>query len=194
MMQGHTIRRTVAQVGSSRIFCAALSCPCSRRRHSRSLQLRRQRNRRELRQPAPHCSAEDRGPAAPQPEASAGRAVRRRYRQDVRLGDYFGKHPAILTLVYYNCPMLCSEEMDGLAGALEMVKMNPGKDFESSSSASIRPRRPRSRRRRSFYVKRYGRPRRERLALPHRPAACHRCSLQRHRLWLYSYPRAGWQA
>ena len=30
------------------------------------------------------------------------------------LGDYFGKHPAILSLVYYNCPMLCSEEMDGL--------------------------------------------------------------------------------
>ena len=26
----------------------------------------------------------------------------------VRLGDYFGKHPAILSLVYYNCPMLCS--------------------------------------------------------------------------------------
>ena len=48
----------------------------------------------------------------------------------VRLGDYFGKHPAILSLVYYNCPMLCSEEMDGLAGALEMVKMNPRKDFE----------------------------------------------------------------
>ena len=48
----------------------------------------------------------------------------------VRLGDYFGKHPAILSLVYYNCPMLCSEEMDGLAGALEMVKMSPGKDFE----------------------------------------------------------------
>ena len=32
----------------------------------------------------------------------------------VTLGDYFGKHPAILSLVYYNCPMLCSEEMDGL--------------------------------------------------------------------------------
>src|ERR1700736_6752201 len=40
----------------------------------------------------------------------------------VRLGDYFGKHPAILSLVYYNCPMLCSEELDGLTGALEMVK------------------------------------------------------------------------
>jgi protein SCO1/2 len=32
----------------------------------------------------------------------------------VRLGDYFGKHPAVLSLVYYNCPMLCSEELDGL--------------------------------------------------------------------------------
>ncbi|PMU64999.1 SCO family protein, partial [Pseudomonas sp. FW215-L2] len=26
----------------------------------------------------------------------------------VKLGDYFGKHPAILTLVYFTCPMLCS--------------------------------------------------------------------------------------
>ena len=31
----------------------------------------------------------------------------------VTLGKYFdGKHPAIVTAVYYNCPMLCSEEMD----------------------------------------------------------------------------------
>ena len=48
----------------------------------------------------------------------------------VKLGDYFGKHPVILSLVYYNCPMLCSEELDGLASALEMVKLTPGKDFE----------------------------------------------------------------
>ena len=32
----------------------------------------------------------------------------------VKLGDYFGKRPAILSLVYYNCPMLCSEELNGL--------------------------------------------------------------------------------
>src|SRR5579859_4256537 len=31
----------------------------------------------------------------------------------VVLSDYFGKHPAVLSLVYYNCPMLCSEELDG---------------------------------------------------------------------------------
>ena len=77
----------------------------------------------------------------------------------VRLGDYFGKHPAILSLVYYNCPMLCSEEMDGLAGALEMVKMNPGKDFEViiiSIDPSETP--ELAARKKAFYVKRYGRP------------------------------------
>jgi protein SCO1/2 len=77
----------------------------------------------------------------------------------VRLGDYFGKHPAILTLVYYNCPMLCSEEMDGLAGALEMVKMNPGKDFEViiiSIDPSETP--ELAAKKKAFYVKRYGRP------------------------------------
>ena len=31
--------------------------------------------------------------------------------KQVVLGDYFGKRPAVLALVYYNCPMLCSEEM-----------------------------------------------------------------------------------
>jgi protein SCO1/2 len=77
----------------------------------------------------------------------------------VRLGDYFGKHPAILSLVYYNCPMLCSEEMDGLAGALEMVRMNPGKDFEViiiSIDPSETP--ELAARKKAYYVKRYGRP------------------------------------
>jgi protein SCO1/2 len=48
----------------------------------------------------------------------------------VQLGSYFGKHPAILALVYYQCPMLCSEELNGLTSALHMVDMKPGKDFD----------------------------------------------------------------
>jgi protein SCO1/2 len=49
----------------------------------------------------------------------------------VRLGDYFdGKHPVLLALVYYRCPILCSEELKGLTGALEMVNYQPGKDFQ----------------------------------------------------------------
>jgi protein SCO1/2 len=77
----------------------------------------------------------------------------------VRLGDYFGKRPAIVTLVYFNCPMLCSEEMDGLASALEMVKLTPGKDFDVivvSIDPSDTP--EAAAKKKAFYLKRYGRP------------------------------------
>ena len=77
----------------------------------------------------------------------------------VKLGDYFGKHPAILTLVYFNCPMLCSEEMDGLTSALEMVKLTPGKDFDViviSIDPSETP--ALAAKKKAFYLKRYGRP------------------------------------
>lgn len=49
--------------------------------------------------------------------------------KQVELGSYFGKKPAILALVYYQCPSLCSEELNGLTSALEMVDEVPGRDF-----------------------------------------------------------------
>jgi protein SCO1/2 len=79
--------------------------------------------------------------------------------KQVRLGDYFGKHPALISLVYYNCPMLCSEELDGIASALEMVKLTPGKDFEIviiSIDPTETPAMAAAKK--AFYVKRYGRP------------------------------------
>ncbi len=79
--------------------------------------------------------------------------------KQVQLGSYFGKRPAILSLVYYNCPMLCSEELDGLTSALQMVKFVPGKDFdiivisidpsEGTELAAAKKR---------YYLKRYGHP------------------------------------
>lgn len=48
----------------------------------------------------------------------------------VRLGDYFGSKPLILNLVYYNCTMLCGEELAGLTGALKAVKFDIGKEFD----------------------------------------------------------------
>jgi protein SCO1/2 len=79
--------------------------------------------------------------------------------QTVKLGDYFGKKPAILTMVYYNCPMLCSEELDGLTGALEMVHLVPGKDF-SVIVISIDPSEgpELAAKKKAFYLKRYGHP------------------------------------
>ena len=77
----------------------------------------------------------------------------------VRLGDYFGKHPAIVTLVYYSCPMLCSEEMDGLTSALSMVKLTPGKDFEVVVISIDPAETPeQAAQKKAFYLKRYGRP------------------------------------
>ena len=51
--------------------------------------------------------------------------------RSVPLSSFFTpKKPVVLALVYYRCPMLCSEILNGLAGALKAVKFNPGQDFE----------------------------------------------------------------
>jgi len=48
----------------------------------------------------------------------------------VKLGDYYGKKPLILNLVYFTCPMLCGEELNGLESALRILKFDVGKEFE----------------------------------------------------------------
>jgi protein SCO1 len=48
----------------------------------------------------------------------------------VRLGDYFGKRPILLALVYYECPMLCSQTLNGLVSALDILKFDAGKEFD----------------------------------------------------------------
>ena len=79
--------------------------------------------------------------------------------KSVKLGDYFGKRPAILAQVYYNCPMLCSEELDGLTGALEMVKLTPGKDFDVIVMSIDPAETPAlAAKNKALYMKRYGRP------------------------------------
>lgn len=50
--------------------------------------------------------------------------------KSVRLGDYFGKKPVILNLVYYQCPMLCGEVLTGLESALRVLKFDVGKEFD----------------------------------------------------------------
>jgi protein SCO1/2 len=48
----------------------------------------------------------------------------------VLLGDYFGKKPVVLTLVYYSCPMLCNQVLNGLTSALDVISFDIGKEFE----------------------------------------------------------------
>jgi protein SCO1/2 len=48
----------------------------------------------------------------------------------VRLGDYMGKKPVILSFVYFRCPMLCSELLIGLESTLKVLKFDVGKEFD----------------------------------------------------------------
>ena len=92
--------------------------------------------------------------------------------KSVRLGDYFGKKPVILNLVYYQCPMLCGEVLSGLESALRVLKFDVGKEFDVLT-VSFDPRETpdMATKKKAEFLKRYGRPgAAEWLALSHRPA------------------------
>jgi protein SCO1/2 len=76
----------------------------------------------------------------------------------VKLGDYFGKKPLILNLVYYNCTMLCGEALAGLSSAMRLVKFDVGKEFDVIT-VSFDPRETPeiAAAKKKDYVKRYGR-------------------------------------
>lgn len=58
--------------------------------------------------------------------------------RNVTIGQYFGKRPVVLALVYFDCPMLCSLVQSALAGTLAIVKPQAGTDFDVVV-ASINP-------------------------------------------------------
>ncbi|MFN0109159.1 MAG: SCO family protein [Blastocatellia bacterium] len=51
--------------------------------------------------------------------------------RSVKLQDYAGSKPIILSLVYYDCPQLCSLTLNGLMNVLKTLPMKAGKDFIS---------------------------------------------------------------
>jgi protein SCO1/2 len=48
----------------------------------------------------------------------------------VSLDGYFHKRPVILTLVYYNCPLLCTQVLNGLTRSLKPLSPSIGRDFD----------------------------------------------------------------
>lgn len=57
----------------------------------------------------------------------------------VRLGDYFGQKPVVVLFVYFECPMLCKVELNGLVRNLRALSLSAGKEFEIVT-VSIDPR------------------------------------------------------
>jgi protein SCO1 len=49
----------------------------------------------------------------------------------VQLGQYFGQKPVILSLVYFNCPMLCTQVLNGMEAAMKGLPMDAGNQFEA---------------------------------------------------------------
>ena len=50
--------------------------------------------------------------------------------QAVKLGQYFGKKPVVLALVYYDCPMLCTQVLNGMVTSFRVLPFQIGKEFD----------------------------------------------------------------
>jgi protein SCO1/2 len=48
----------------------------------------------------------------------------------VTLGDYFTGRPVVLALAYYECPMLCTQVLNGMVGSLEALTFSIGREFD----------------------------------------------------------------
>ena len=80
--------------------------------------------------------------------------------RDVALSTFFqAKKPVILALVYYRCPMLCTQILTGLESSLKAVSFNPGRDFEVVSlSFDPKDTSELAASKKQLYLRRYARP------------------------------------
>ena len=80
----------------------------------------------------------------------------------VQLGKYFNNgRPVILALVYYECPMLCNQVLNGLTGSLKGMSLDAGKDFDVlavSFDARENEKPDLAKNKKASYLERYGRP------------------------------------
>jgi protein SCO1/2 len=77
----------------------------------------------------------------------------------VALSSFFHGKPVLLALVYYRCPMLCTQILNGVASSLKAVSFDPGKDFEVVSVSFDPKDTPElAGEKKLSYLRRYGRP------------------------------------
>src|SRR5450759_32846 len=80
--------------------------------------------------------------------------------RDLPLSPFFQRgKPVILAPVYYRCPMLCTQILNGLASSLKAVSLDPGKDFEIVAVSFDPKDTPETAAgKKQMYLRRYGRP------------------------------------
>ncbi len=79
--------------------------------------------------------------------------------REVPLGEFFGKRPVILALVYYECPMLCTQVLNGMVSALGVLNFDVGREFDVVA-VSINPKEmpALAAEKKQAYLERYKRP------------------------------------
>jgi protein SCO1/2 len=80
----------------------------------------------------------------------------------VKLGDYFSSgRPVIVAFVYYECPMLCNQVLNGLTGSLKGISFDAGREFDVvaiSFDARENDKPDLARNKKASYLERYSRP------------------------------------
>jgi protein SCO1/2 len=79
--------------------------------------------------------------------------------ETVELGKYFHAKPVIISLVYYKCPMLCTQVLNGMVETFRTMKMTAGKEFEVITVSIDHHETPEmAAEKKETYVEEYGRP------------------------------------
>ncbi len=77
----------------------------------------------------------------------------------VPLGAYFGKRPVVLALVYYECPMLCTQILNGMVRAAKVLRFTPGTEYDVGAiSFDARETSAQAAAKKAVYLKSYGHP------------------------------------
>ena len=79
--------------------------------------------------------------------------------KSVRMGDFFGQKPIVLSLVYFDCPALCTEVLNGELRTMKAISLDLGKDFDAVT-VSFEPKDTPAlaKAKRDVYAGQYGRP------------------------------------
>lgn len=79
--------------------------------------------------------------------------------ETVPLSTYFGRKPVLLNLVYFQCPMLCTEVLNGTVRTLRAMPLKVGKDFNVVTVSFDSRETPRlAASKKAVYLDRYGKP------------------------------------
>ena len=77
----------------------------------------------------------------------------------VRIGEFFGKKPIVLSLVYFDCPALCTEVLNGELRTMKAISFNLGNDFDAVTVSFEPADTPAlAKAKRDVYIGQYGRP------------------------------------